>query len=308
MTTVYKLMNVSVKQIGEESDRTLRFIVTNETQDRDDDILDFDGWDTTNFQNNPVGLYMHRYDTPPMARATNIIMDSVQRQIIIDYQFPTLEQMASDPQFASEHSRLTDTIYNMYKNGFMHAVSVGFRPFDFESIEGSAFGRRYTEQELLEVSFVSVPSNPQALQLARSKGIINEDMMKTIERDIQEVEETYKQPDKVVEKVGSQLNRRNRRLLQDLKEMFQNGINTIDGMLIAYMDEAEERQEDEDEEDKASRQEDEEEDKIEEIPITVNGRSIDDFDSKELEESNLVDPVIIQLEPSNPDDQIFIIE
>jgi hypothetical protein len=63
----------------------------------------------------------------------------------------------------------------MFKEGFLKAVSVGFMPKEWELIdsEDDSFfpGLRFLKQELLEFSAVPVPSNPDALMKARTKGI-----------------------------------------------------------------------------------------------------------------------------------------
>jgi hypothetical protein len=81
--------------------------------------------------------------------------------------------------------------YGLYKGKFLNAVSVGFIPIrwqDFPSSSASASAsasgsssasastsnprRKYLEQELLEVSAVGIPANPEALQLGLNAGAI----------------------------------------------------------------------------------------------------------------------------------------
>src|SRR5207302_3562949 len=77
--------------------------------------------------------------------------------------------------------------YALYKGKFLNAVSVGFIPLRWENGEGGEqtgrfstmdsqpaanFRRRYLEQELLEVSAVGIPANPNALQLGVKAGAI----------------------------------------------------------------------------------------------------------------------------------------
>ena len=52
-------------------------------------------------------------------------------------------------------------------------MSVGFIPLRWETGSAEAgFKRRYLEQELLEVSAVGIPANPNALQLGLKAGAI----------------------------------------------------------------------------------------------------------------------------------------
>jgi phage head maturation protease len=54
----------------------------------------------------------------------------------------------------------------MIRSGVVSAVSVGFLPIQATPLPKG--GSRFTKWELLEVSFVSVPCNPNAIVTARS--------------------------------------------------------------------------------------------------------------------------------------------
>jgi hypothetical protein len=101
-------------------------------------------------------------------------------------------------EFATEVNPIARIAYGLYKGKFLNAVSVGFIPLRWEDshgIEHSAgkssqalserhsfeplglsapepFRRRYLEQELLEVSAVGIPANPNALALGLKAGAI----------------------------------------------------------------------------------------------------------------------------------------
>jgi len=68
-------------------------------------------------------------------------------------------------------TELAETYWVLYNGGHMKAVSIGFIPLSFE--DGVEEGRRvrvYTEVELLEISLVAVPANPEALVRSGGKG------------------------------------------------------------------------------------------------------------------------------------------
>ena len=84
-------------------------------------------------------------------------------------------------QFATEVNPVARIAYGLYKGGFLNAVSVGFIPLRWEDGgNGSAQRdksapaprRRYLEQELLEVSAVAIPANPDALALGLKSGAV----------------------------------------------------------------------------------------------------------------------------------------
>jgi len=63
--------------------------------------------------------------------------------------------------------------YGLYKGGFLSAVSVGFIPLQWENgTKEAGYRRKYTEQELVEVSAVSIPANPNALALGVKSGAV----------------------------------------------------------------------------------------------------------------------------------------
>ncbi len=59
------------------------------------------------------------------------------------------------------------------KSGYLNTMSVAFLPIR-SSYNAERGGVDYLEQELLEISFVSVPANPEALVVARSQGLQRE--------------------------------------------------------------------------------------------------------------------------------------
>lgn len=163
-------INFEVKQFGEPEDRTLRFIGSDETPDRDGDVISVDGWDVNNYVKNPVFLWAHDYSIPPVGKATNVYRDS--GKLLFDIKFPD----TGIYPFA-------DLVYNLYKGGFLNATSVGFIgreaiARDDEAVKDLPEWRRgvkFQRQELLELSAVPIPSNPAAIQQAKSLGVVTDD-------------------------------------------------------------------------------------------------------------------------------------
>jgi HK97 family phage prohead protease len=173
MNKINKTFASEIKQIGDESERILRFITSTEAEDRDGDIIEIDGWQLQNYMKNPVILYGHNYEGLPVGRSVNVQKDSFNKKLIQDVKFPTKEEY----EFA-------DTVYRLAKAGYLNATSVGFIGIQSEprlDDKGNYLGKKYKKQELLETSIVPVPSNPTALMEARSKGIINDNEFKMFE-------------------------------------------------------------------------------------------------------------------------------
>lgn len=175
MNRLKKVFNFDIKQVGPEEDRVLHFVGSDETPDRDNDIIEVAGWKLEEYLKNPVFLWAHDYDEPPIGKAVNVIIDAGAKKLLFDVKFPTAEEYP-----------FADTIYKLYKGGYLSATSVGFRGIKSKTRDEDTVlnmpewqrGRRYMEQELLELSGVPVPCNPNALQTVRSKGFKAEDIDK----------------------------------------------------------------------------------------------------------------------------------
>ncbi len=149
-----------IKAADDEESRQITFTVSTASIDRDRDTIAVDGWNLTNYRKNPVVLWAHDYRQPPIARTLEI-------EVVDDKLRAVTEFMGA------ELSKLADSIYRMVKGGWISATSVGFLPrkWVFAEDETRPYGIDFVEQELLEYSVVTVPSNSDALVEARSAGI-----------------------------------------------------------------------------------------------------------------------------------------
>lgn len=179
------IFNVKAEELEE---RTVRFKISSEVVDRDGDILIAKGCDFTNFAKNPQFLAFHNYHEYPLGIPKNWGIEG--DAVYCDVYFPTLKELATDAEQASEKAKLVDFTYHCYKTGMLNAVSVGFIPKEASPLEEG--GMEITEWELLEFSAVSVPANQDALaQAVKSFGINENDLIDPIER-IKSLEEKIK--------------------------------------------------------------------------------------------------------------------
>lgn len=176
--TIYKVLeNCEVKKVGE---RQYEFIASTADMDRDGEVISADGWDLKNFKKNPVILFGHDYRSLPIGKATKIgVRDGKLMNVV---EFPP----EGTYEFADTVQRLVDT-------GYLKTQSVGFIPRkwddgDFEDEKSNKPRRTYTKQELLEISIVPVPSNPNALMNAVKEGVITTKQFETITKPEYECE------------------------------------------------------------------------------------------------------------------------
>jgi len=138
--------------------RTIRFVASDESVDRYGDIIRVGGWDLGNFKKNPVLLFGHASREPPIGVADAWVEG---------------KQLLADATFLPEGvSAFADEIWRIVEAGALSAVSVGFLPTEDPNVlrdEKNEYvtGFEFIAQELLELSVVSVPANPQALAVAR---------------------------------------------------------------------------------------------------------------------------------------------
>lgn len=157
---------LEVKAVG---DNELEIVGSTAIRDRDDEVIVPEGIDLRNYKNNPVVLPQHDYWQPPIAKTKNVKLKD--GRLIFRIEFP---DEGINP--------VSDIYRKLYKAGFMNASSIGFIPKEWTLGRGDKDPRRtFTKVELLEISLVSVPANPQALvteksiQEAMSKGIISKE-------------------------------------------------------------------------------------------------------------------------------------
>ena len=144
--------------------RRLTIVGTDETRDRQGDIITLKGWQLDNFLKNPVFLWAHDYGSIPIGGAEKVVKRRSPSRLVF------VEKFWPEGLFS-----FSDLILEGYNHKIINASSVGFIPKKSELIdeEGAGEGtfwdrtpKRFLEQELLELSGCPVPCNPSALQEA----------------------------------------------------------------------------------------------------------------------------------------------
>ena len=126
--------------------------ITDNSLDRQGEIVDPDGMDFTNFMQNGVVLYGHAYqgiDSIPVGKIASLalIHENERKKIDAGWTFQ-----------ADDVSPLISAVHKSWERGFLNTVSIGFLAKEYD-------GNIITKSELLEFSIVPVPANPMALRL-----------------------------------------------------------------------------------------------------------------------------------------------
>ena len=121
-------------------------VASEESPDRLGDVIMASGWDLEAYARNPVLMWAHDYSRAPIGTA-GVGVRGKQLHAAMSFDLP-------DP-FAAEIDR-------KYRQGFLRAVSVGFRP-TVPPKANKSDGWTFSNVELLEISAVPVPAHPAAL-------------------------------------------------------------------------------------------------------------------------------------------------
>jgi len=156
---VRKQMLAPAEQIGGDQ-RAIRFTISTDTVDRENDVIAIGGWDLSNYRRNPTVLWSHDATRLPIGRAFDVRVVDGCLKASVEF----------IPEDTPEGGAFAESVYRLARQGFIAATSVGFRPTKWQYTSDKARGADdwfpgidFEEQELVELSIVTVPANPEAL-------------------------------------------------------------------------------------------------------------------------------------------------
>lgn len=160
------LATALLKADGDSAASRIReFIASTADVDRDGDTVAVEGWELEPFRKSGSFLWAHDYDVAPIARALACYAQDGGLRLRVE--FPD-KDMGHNYGAGFGHA-----VMRMFDEKLLKGVSVGFIPKEWAFNEDrSGFAPvDFKRQELLEVSATPVPANPNALAVARAKGI-----------------------------------------------------------------------------------------------------------------------------------------
>lgn len=161
----------------DEIEQTITHFITTEHIDRYGDIVRANGMEDEAYQKNPIVLLGHNHNSLPIGKS--LWRKQVEKNGV--------KGILAKTKFAKTEEGTQ--IFNLWKEGFLNASSIGFIGKEFTPINE---GKEFTKWELLEYSIVPIPANQEALRNAYSKGLITSEPIKKIFNEIIEVKETDK--------------------------------------------------------------------------------------------------------------------
>jgi HK97 family phage prohead protease len=147
---------------------SLEYVLSDATVDRLGDIIDPKGWLLDWFYKNPMALFNHNRFEPIGTWRARLTNNALVGKL-------DLAEQGTSPR--------VDEIRSLIRQKILRATSVGFKPIERKwryrvpgDQESGVVGIHFTKQELLETSIVSIPANPNALQIAKSLNVSDETM------------------------------------------------------------------------------------------------------------------------------------
>lgn len=167
MTDMYTRTFTPEIRKAEGDERKVTFVASDSTRDSAGTVLNQDGWDLDRFNKNGVIGYQHKVygswsdtDNPDnVIGKGRAYVEGGRLMVDVDFE-------------PKEINELAEKVYQKILFGSLKAVSVGFLPVGDghwgegeESRKGASPTWYYDGQELLEVSVVNIPANPNAVRV-----------------------------------------------------------------------------------------------------------------------------------------------
>lgn len=181
-------------RVLDEAQGLVEYVASDETLDRDGEVIRVKGWRFTNFGKNSPFVDGHDYTT--IEKLLGAVVDIVVKG----------KQLIETVKWAKDvaENRLAQIGWNMTKGGFLKAVSVGILPIKMVTpsekkayreqltelglSEGNGPRRIFVEQEQTELSAVIVGANPNALAKAYKAEVLSESDLELISKKFAERE------------------------------------------------------------------------------------------------------------------------
>jgi hypothetical protein len=148
---------ISRADTPESEGAPIRFVASTEGVARDGLEIGMDAWNLDNYRRNPVVLWAHDYSgqRPPIGRA-DVFVDG--DRLMADVTFDQSDDFAR-------------SIEAKYRGGFLHSVSVGWDTQAMEPSPVAGSRGRVTRADLLDISAVPVPGDPNALIARQARAL-----------------------------------------------------------------------------------------------------------------------------------------
>lgn len=153
------LKQIGIEEYKELDDEVIEILASDESTDRDNDVITADGWDFSGWLKSGSLLYGHNQ--------ANLPVGSAEGAKVADGKLYLYSRLAKKGT-----SEWHDTIRSLLEQKILKGVSVGFKPYEYEPNDFG--GRTFLKQELLEISLTPVPANSNAMVQIKEMDITEE--------------------------------------------------------------------------------------------------------------------------------------
>ena len=144
---------VAEKMESSDNENSIVGWASKPTIDRDKELILADAWNLDNYRKNPVVMLFHQYSQLPIGKC--LWIKSTDSGLRFKCKFANSERGKE--------------VYDLYKNQFLNAFSVGFKPRPGGVVDNptetkyKGVKRLFTDVELMEISCVPIPAHSDAL-------------------------------------------------------------------------------------------------------------------------------------------------
>lgn len=153
------LRKSAIAKAQDAGPRRIKFTISTDAVDLDNDRVMQNGWDLSVYKTNPLVLWQHDADLLPLGKCVAIGVEGGKLAAVTEF-VPANVPIAGP---------MAEAVYQMCRGGYLSATSVGFMPLSYE-VAQERMGNddwcppvNFTKQKLLEFSIVTIPSNSEAL-------------------------------------------------------------------------------------------------------------------------------------------------
>jgi uncharacterized protein len=150
---------VNDMEIVDSEPRQIRFTISNESIDSDGDVISSKGWDLAQFKRNNIVLWQHDRNALPVGKVVDIGVEGNALKATVEFPEATINDHA-------------DKVFQLLKQGYLSACSVGFMPTDYtisdRVTKSGRPGLDIAKAQLYELSIVTLPANFDALVETRA--------------------------------------------------------------------------------------------------------------------------------------------
>lgn len=205
MDIVKAKMGLVSHKVNAEGRKVFTYRATTEAVDRQGEIVTLDGWRLDNYKANPVILDSHRYDGIESIVGKGVDLAYGDAGLDVDILFSE----------TNPRGRIAE---GLASEGMLNTLSVGFRSLKRDRAADGV--TRHIDKELLEISVVAVPANPEAVRLRSIEDADMEDLLevttKLLALEVAEV------------KAGRTLSTKNEGALRQAGELINAVLSSLD--------------------------------------------------------------------------------